>query len=196
MFAADLDVLDAGRVHQYRFRRDEAPLRYREVIDLWQHDDAFRSMFFSALSEAPFRAYRWETPAVTAVTADRVFECVLLDSPAIARMPDPRPFSAYFAAPDSEAGIVVFENLGGDATLVVPSPRGPADAYGHLAAFMRQAPVFQHHALWQAVGGAVQERISERPVWLSTAGGGVAWLHVRLDERPKYYGFRPYREVP
>ncbi|MGI9175867.1 MAG: DUF6940 family protein [Rhodothermales bacterium] len=24
-------------------------------------------------------------------------------------------------------------------------------------------------------------------MWLSTAGGGVSWLHVRLDSRPKYY---------
>jgi hypothetical protein len=38
-------------------------------------------------------------------------------------------------------------------------------------------------------------RLSARPVWLSTAGAGVAWLHVRLDDRPKYYGFDEYREL-
>jgi hypothetical protein len=31
------------------------------------------------------------------------------------------------------------------------------------------------------------------PEWLSTAGAGVSWLHVRLDDRPKYYGYAPYR---
>ncbi len=36
--------------------------------------------------------------------------------------------------------------------------------------------------------------ISDRPIWLSTAGGGVAWLHVRLDSTPKYYGYAPYRD--
>lgn len=35
-------------------------------------------------------------------------------------------------------------------------------------------------------------RVGTRPVWLSTAGAGVAWLHVRLDDRPKYYSYRPY----
>ena len=30
------------------------------------------------------------------------------------------------------------------------------------------------------------------PTWVSTAGGGVAWLHVRLDSAPKYYTHRPY----
>jgi hypothetical protein len=34
-----------------------------------------------------------------------------------------------------------------------------------------------------------------KPVWLSTAGAGVSWLHVRLDDRPKYYGYRPYQEA-
>ena len=28
-----------------------------------------------------------------------------------------------------------------------------------------------------------------------TAGMGVAWLHVRLDDRPKYYGFAEYRRA-
>jgi hypothetical protein len=29
----------------------------------------------------------------------------------------------------------------------------------------------------------------------STAGAGVSWLHVRLDDRPKYNGYAPYREA-
>ena len=41
----------------------------------------------------------------------------------------------------------------------------------------------------------MQRRLSAKPVWLSTAGAGVSWLHVRLDDRPKYYGYAPYREA-
>jgi hypothetical protein len=33
-----------------------------------------------------------------------------------------------------------------------------------------------------------------KPVWFSTSGMGVAWLHFRLDERPKYYTFRAFAE--
>ena len=32
------------------------------------------------------------------------------------------------------------------------------------------------------------------PIWLNTAGGGVAWLHIRLDHRPKYYRYLPYKK--
>jgi hypothetical protein len=33
-----------------------------------------------------------------------------------------------------------------------------------------------------------------KPVWFSTSGMGVAWLHFRLDERPKYYTYRAFAE--
>jgi hypothetical protein len=63
-----------------------------------------------------------------------------------------------------------------------------------LAAFVRLAPAQQQSALWRSVGEAMQRRLSKKPVWLSTAGAGVPWLHVRLDDLPKYYGYRPYRQ--
>jgi hypothetical protein len=90
---------------------------------------------------------------------------------------------------------VSFPNLGDDAFLVAPCPRTPLAAYPHLAAFARHAPDAQQHALWQAVSGALSRRLDQRPLWLSTSGLGVAWLHVRLDLRPKYYTFGPYRQT-
>jgi hypothetical protein len=92
--------------------------------------------------------------------------------------------------------VVVFANLGGDAILVAPTELAAASAYAQIGAFVRDAPPSQRDALWRAVGVAMLDRIGSRPVWLSTAGGGVAWLHVRLDDRPKYYGWAPYRRAP
>nr|WP_218152073.1 hypothetical protein [Nitrosomonas communis] len=79
--------------------------------------------------------------------------------------------------------------------MVVPCPRGPITGYGHLGAFLRQAPARQRHSLWRSVGSAMERRLGVKPVWLSTAGAGVSWLHVRLDDRPKYYGYVPYRSA-
>ena len=67
-------------------------------------------------------------------------------------------------------------------------------AYPHLATFIRAASADHKHALLSAIGSALVRRISDTPVWLSTAGLGVAWLHVRLDSRPKYYKYLPYRQ--
>ena len=36
------------------------------------------------------------------------------------------------------------------------------------------------------------QRDKTKNVWLSTAGDGIAWLHVRMDPRPKYYQHTEY----
>ena len=177
----------------FAVERDSQQANFADVLRAWQHDAEFRSLFNAQLADGPFSAFRWETPPVTAATIARPFEFVLLDSPGLARHPDIEAFAEHFGAA-SEEGIVVFPNLGGDAIMVVPCPLTSASAYGHLAAFVREAPEAQRHALWRSVGEAMARRVGPRPVWLSTAGGGVSWLHVRLDDRPKYYSYGPYRQ--
>ncbi len=172
-----------------------AQLSYAEVLARWQDDLDFRKFFIALLLESPFPAFRWETPPVTKATVDRPFEFVLLDSPFLAGDPDPSAFVKYFAAATSGA-VIEFPNLGNDAIMVVPCPDETRSDYGHLAAFLQNASESQQHELWELVGIAMQRRLSTKPVWLSTAGGGVAWLHVRLDDRPKYYGYNAYRSAP
>ena len=110
------------------------------------------------------------------------------------RRTENKAFEDYFTD-DTDQGIVSFANLSGDATLIVPSPRTDIDAYGHFAAFVRQAPSSQIDALWRVIGTTVKSMIGDAPMWLSTAGGGVAWLHIRLDTYPKYYSYSPYRQI-
>lgn len=194
MWQSQSEELEPARSQRIRLFRETDRLSYADVLTHWQQDESFRDFFLSLLANAPFSAFRWETPPVTATTVDRPFECVLLDCPALARPVDPKAFVNYFA---SAAGqdVVAFPNLGGDAHLIVPCPGEPPEAYGHLAAFVRHAPEAQKHALWSLVGRTMCEQLATEPIWLSTAGMGVAWLHVRLDCRPKYYGHRPYQII-
>jgi len=185
-----------GRVLKVCIDRGRSPVSFSEVLHLWQNDADYRSFFIELLVNVPFSAYRWETPPVTATTAHRPFEFVLLDSPGLARQPDPDAFAGHFGQAEAGQDVVAFPNLGHDAILVVPCPNGPPAVYGHLAAFLRGAPESQKHALWALVGNKMEQRLGPAPVWLSTAGAGVSWLHVRLDDTPKYYGYRPYRDPP
>lgn len=164
--------------------------RWGAVLDAWRKDTAWSSHFAERLADAPYEAFRWETPALTIETLDRPFECVLIDAPELQVRADPTAFEEHLVTADP---IVTFANLRGDAQLVVPTPLGPEDEYAHFAAFLRSAPESQRQALWPAIAAAVHGRIDDRPVWLNTAGAGVPWLHVRLDDRPKYYRHRPYR---
>ena len=188
------EELANGRVIRVAINFSSSPISYADVLRRWQDDVGFRSMFLGLLADSPFSAFRWETPPITIATASRPFEFVLLDSPGLASNPDANAFAEHFSR-GSERGVVEFPNLGKDAIMVVPCPVGPISAYCHIGAFVRQAPEVQRHALWELVGAAMQRRLDTKPVWLSTAGAGVSWLHVRLDDRPKYYGYASYRSA-
>ena len=192
MWTEHSEQLADRRAIKVAIDENSTPMTFEAVLGRWQRDAGFRAFFNDLLADSPFTAFKWETPPITAATANRPFEFVMLDSPGLARASDTVAFAEHF---DSEApgGVVAFANLGGDAQLVVPCPMGSHAAYGHIGAFVRLAPEAQQQALWSRVGTAMQRRLGAEPVWLSTAGGGVSWLHVRLDDRPKYYGYAPYR---
>ena len=161
----------------------------------------------------------WETPPVLR-NVDRPMEFVLMDSPRLKAFAttgaDESAFAAHFAAcaatgatvPEegvkpttvkAETGGCVFDSLGRDAVLVAPLPHRGTNA-AHLASFVRTAPSNQQAAFWKLVGATWLHRVEHQsphdPLWLSTSGLGVAYLHVRLDTRPKYYTYDPYKNVP
>jgi hypothetical protein len=166
-------------------------LSFREVFQRWRTDESFRAFWSQSLGTVPFDAYCWECPAVTSANLGRAFECVFVSSPLLAGvLPDSSPFAEYF---HSDCDVVTFDSLGKDALLVAPCPGKQGEDFANLARFLAAASDVRKSALWRAVGEALVHRIGKRPTWLSTAGLGVSWAHVRLDTRPKYYRHAPYR---
>lgn len=103
---------------------------------------------------------------------------------------------------DDKSTVCSFTNLGGDATLVSPVPPSgdghDNDAsYSHLAIFVRTAPKSQVADFWKLAAttylGVLKKKQSVEKSWFSTNGMGVAWLHLRIDDRPKYYSYAPYK---
>ena len=192
MWEFQRELIKSDSTHQISIFKGDKRVTYWEVIQLWQQDVSFRDFFVSLLADTSMSAYFWETPPVTKATVERAFEFVLIDSPKLADIePDPSDFQQHFNSATFE--VVSFANLGNDALLVVPCPITDVLASTHLASFVRQAPSSQQHLLWQTVGHELQQRLGDRPIWLSTSGLGVHWLHVRLDSSPKYYCFEPYK---
>lgn len=176
--------------------RDGAPLSRGELLQLLgaDADGGLRALITATLRAAPWPAFCWECPPVHAAADARPAAFVLVESPALARsVADPGPFRDAFSR--LPGPIVTFPNLGGDALLVAPRPGVATDAT-HLAAFLRTAPDLAADALWRGVADAVgsARRADDRPRWLSTAGLGVSWLHVRVDTVPKYYRHRAWAD--
>jgi hypothetical protein len=146
-----------------------------------------------------FSAVRFETKGASSFTKDKHFEFVLGHDKFLASFAaagDPSSFREHFESKcQSETFCCVFENLSRSATLVAPTPGTDLSAYGHLAKFCRKAPAPQVHQTWRRAGQIFVEQLnSSRTVWFSTAGTGVAWLHFRFDDRPKYYHYRPFAD--
>mmetsp|Transcript_12210 Transcript_12210/g.12269 ORF Transcript_12210/g.12269 Transcript_12210/m.12269 type:complete len:86 (+) Transcript_12210:947-1204(+) len=68
--------------------------------------------------------------------------------------------------------------------------------YTHLAAFLRGAEDDQIVQLWNLAADELikimNNSSTDQTVWFSTSGMGVAWLHLRLCYKPKYYTYRAF----
>ena len=193
MWETQTSDIASGR--RFRILDNGSRVSFRQLFGLLGASADFTDWFAATLAAFESAAFYWELPPLSSVTIDDDAEFVLLDAPLLDRLPpEPAPFASHFASRPGQ-DVVVFPNLGGDAILVVPCALGPAEAYPHLAAFLRIAAQEQVHTLWRVTAETLLNRLGAAPIWLSTAGIGVAWLHLRLDSRPKYYRHRPYSDA-
>jgi hypothetical protein len=141
----------------------------------------------------------FECPRVSLeIVATTPFEYVLIDASAVLdyTSADPSPFMDKLRAASPDSQSMSFLNLSGDACLVVPVPTGGRDARtmpycSDLAAFANQRDISDaQHELLVHLGLTFFNMLKTypgEPQWLSTHGGGVAWLHFRICGNPKYY---------
>src|ERR1043166_8339265 len=83
MLTRRTEQLANDRVIKVAIDLDAAPVSYAEALHRWQTDGEFRSFFVGVLAGSQFSAFRWETPPITAASAGRPFEFVLVDSPGL-----------------------------------------------------------------------------------------------------------------
>lgn len=163
------------------------------------------------LQAAPLKGIFFETKRATeASSVVEQFEFVLIDSPSLhsfgQRGADMQSFSEHFHKRGDKLYGVCFHNLRKDAKLIAPRPLGSSSskatdmqAYSHFGQFVRGAPEEQVRDVFRIVAVEYLKRLRSKsplPVWLSTSGLGVAWLHFRLDSSPKYYQHRSFAQAP
>ena len=168
-------------------------LKWKDVLHLWQHDNAWTTEFCDTLSKVQYPDFFWETTPLKQgmQSLDAPFECVLLDARGrlASRNPDASAFGSNFSACSS--GVAVFPNLDGDATLVVPCSIQDSNGNQTIATFLRKTDDRGRQLnFWKRTAEAIVSELSKQPkspLWVSTDGRGVPWLHVRLDMTPKYF---------
>ncbi len=185
--------------------RNESFLKYKVIQSSTGNDLSMKEWaealhndyesFNTLLSSCPFDAFFWECAPTT--DGSNRMEFVLVDAPSLAQFartaPDRHAFRAHF--PSEHIEVAMFPSLGQDAHLLAPNTQS-AQPFTDLAYFTRHASNLQQKALYQRLSQLLQEQISKpgrKPLWLSTSGMGIAWLHIRMDSRPKYYTYKPYK---
>jgi hypothetical protein len=193
MWEYQSEDIKKDQIVKYTLTEGGTPLTSAQVIGLLNSSQVFRRFFNTILVKSAFEAFFWETPAISTLTINNAFEFVLVKSDSLSRTrPNTTPFQKYFA---DNREVVHFSNLGGDAYLIVPCRLAAKECYAHLAAFVREAPATQIDTFWQNVGEQCARKLTNKPLWLSTAGLGVSWLHLRIDSIPKYYRYSKYKMI-
>lgn len=192
MWTSKVISLQRGNTQKYSIFAGGSQLSFRQAIDGWKTNGEFRSFYTSLLTSSPFTAAFWETPPLTSAQLDAPYEFVLVKADALESVrADQHTFQEHFRAGKR---VVVFDNIRGDSRLVSPTPNGSSD-YAHLLSFLRSAPEAQAHAFWETIASEFGASVGEETKWLSTSGLGIYWVHARIDPRPKYYTFDPYRSA-
>ncbi len=194
-FEASVMTRNDDNIQVYRLKEQGSELKNKDVINLWQTNDGFVEFYIEIFKKCGFNSYIWEASPVSTKTINQTFEFVLIKTPISSTPPDLKTFQSYYNSEGPDNGIVVFPNLGKDATLVVPSPLRENANYCDLPNFFSEAPIAQQKSLWKVTGHELHRIISDKPTWISVAGGGVAWLHIRLDSQPKYYRYIDYTRI-
>ncbi|WP_179021957.1 DUF6940 family protein [Winogradskyella forsetii] len=186
------EIIKEGTI-KFQIHDNERFINYKEWINLTQNSFEFIHFFIELLKECEFDAYYWEVKPIDEKNLDEKFEFVLVFSSQLSSLKSNiTPFKPYF---EKNLEVVSFRNLRGDAQLIIPSKISDENNYTHLAKFIRKAPQHQIIKFWKKVAEDYSKIIDNEKKWLSTAGLGVHWLHVRIDSKPKYYRYTEYKLI-
>jgi hypothetical protein len=187
------------RTFLFRVEENGAAVSWKGFAQLLAGNAQFQDEMTSAIVETDFAAVFFETRP----TVSERFEFIVADAPQLERAASYTQMEQFSAQMEANKGAVAssFFNLGRDAVLIVPNPDKRLEdeaSYRHLANFCRIPLVDLTRGFWSKVGKVMLEQLESepgRPLWLSTSGLGVYYLHMRVDTVPKYYTFAPFKNL-
>lgn len=139
--------------------------------------------FIQLLQDIPFATYQLQSPSIHKPIKN--FYMNVYESPGLQKMKlDTKTYKEYFK---KNQDIAVFCNLTNDTLLIVPKilPKTDKNIYKNISIYSRNAPLKQQVKLWKTVGKELDK--CKGGCYLNTHGYGIGWLHIRIDQTPKYY---------
>ena len=155
------------------------------------NNEIFRNEIIQIFKKSKFENVYWEFPPYYKTTTQSKAQFVFMSTSSFGKA-DSENFKEHLS--NRETGeIVVFNNLSGDTKLISIASKNNNDMFCHIMQFMKNAPSEYKHNLLIKIGcEMLKYSNSTSPIYLSTHGHGVSWLHIRICNRPKYYTYKEY----
>lgn len=147
------------------------------IKSLCENMNTFVYKLIQCFLSIDYSAYFWECDKVV---LNKPFRFAIFNSKTLSHRKQDN--KAFKGAINCKESAIAFPSLTKNIDLVVPCKISSSVNYTSLATFSRTASIKQQVDFWRVVGKNIKEGD-----WVSTSGLGVAWLHVRIANRPKYY---------
>lgn len=165
----------------------ESDVSWSQFLNLTKGGD---TTFVDLLKELSSPFYLELPPVKQSQLCEQMFEFSITYTQTLPTVEDPEPFTHYF---HNKKEYNYFWNLSQDCILFIPMKQSGVNS-AHLYTFLQTCP--HSEKFFQKFFSVLQENIfplfGDIPVWISTHGNGVPWLHIRVCNRPKYYCNRQY----
>ena len=150
-------------------------------------NETFRNEIIQIFVASKFNNAFWEFPAYCTSSAQNIAEFVLVETSGFGKA-DSSSFKEYLANKEDNQ-TVMFKNLSGDTNLItINSSNTKNQTFCHIMEFMKNSTYENKHKLLKKIGEEMLNHTNgTNPVYLSTHGHGVPWLHIRICVKPKYY---------
>jgi hypothetical protein len=164
-------------------------------------------------SDISIKSYYFQTPNICSL--DIPIEFVLIKTYSLhMKKADWSKYSEYMNRKPRNRHSLSFINLSGSVMLTIPFNKKKDIRYGHIKDYITYASKEEIYDIFSEIGIQIEIHNEARrsinikkssdqgqcnnkdfcyPLYLSTHGYGVQWLHFRLEESPLYYNYDSYK---
>lgn len=182
----------------YRLVKDKYILTYNDFFEINAEITKILYDIILILNTINFDTYYLVFNPVSLNTlSDTIFEFVIIKTTGFLDKTDIITFGESNLNTNSN-DIYTFYNLSKTSLLISPcyNHNYNMNIYNNIGTFMRSSNTEQQYLLFKTVFTQYYCQLKEDPtkyLWLSTHGKGVGWLHIRIDDSPKYITYPSYR---
>jgi hypothetical protein len=182
----------------YRITKNKNYLSYENFYESIKSSEKLINDIITILKSITFESYYLEfNPTSWNSLANTIFEFVIIKTTSFTNKTDIITFGESNINTNSN-NIYTFYNLSKSSILISPhyNHNYNINIYNNIGTFMRSSNLEQQFLLLAIVFTQYLVQLKKNQnklLWLSTHGKGIGWLHVRIDNSPKYISYQPYK---